>query len=115
MTSTGWSRRLENLVTNALKFTRPGGRVDVSVRDHGTMGMLEVRDTGTGVTTEERTKIFERLYRSPTAVADHTQGAGLGLPIVRAIAEAHGGWVDLDSEVGVGTVVRVAIPYVEQP
>jgi PAS domain S-box-containing protein len=106
---------LENVVTNALKFTRPGGRVDVSVRDHGTMGMLEVRDTGMGVTPEEKAKIFERLYRAPAAIADQTQGAGLGLAIVRAIAEAHGGWVDLDSEVGVGTVVRIAVPYAEQP
>ena len=106
---------LENLVTNALKFTRPGGRVDVSVHDRGTMGVLEVRDTGTGVTAEEKTKIFERLYRAPAAIAEQTQGAGLGLAIVRAIVEAHGGWVELDSEVGVGTVVRVAVPYADQP
>jgi PAS domain S-box-containing protein len=106
---------LENIVTNALKFTRPGGRVDVSVHDHGTMGMLQVSDTGTGVTAEEKTKIFDRLYRAPAAVADQTQGAGLGLSIVRAIVEAHGGWVDLDSEVGVGTVVRIAVPYADQP
>jgi PAS domain S-box-containing protein len=106
---------LENVVTNSLKFTRPGGRVDVSVHDRGTMGMLEVRDTGTGVTPEEKAKIFERLYRAPAAIADQTQGAGLGLAIVRAIVEAHGGWVDLDSEVGVGTVVRIALPYADQP
>ena len=100
---------LENIVTNALKFTRPGGRVDVSVHDRGTMGVLEVRDTGTGVTAEEKTKIFERLYRAPAAIAEQTQGAGL------AIVRADGGWDDLDSEVGVGTVVRVAVPYVDQP
>jgi PAS domain S-box-containing protein len=106
---------LENVVTNALKFTRPGGRIDVSVHDHETMGMLQVRDTGTGVTAEERTKLFDRLYRAPAAIADQTQGAGLGLTIVRGIVEAHGGWVDLDSEIGVGTVVRVAVPYADQP
>lgn len=101
----------ENLVTNALKFTRPGGRVQVSLSDHGSMGILEVRDTGVGVSPEERSQLFERLYRAPSAIESHTQGAGLGLPIVRAIVEAHGGWVDLDSEVGVGTVVRIAVPY----
>lgn len=106
---------VENLVTNAVKFTRPGGRIDVSVHDHGTMGMLEVRDTGVGVSPEDRNKIFERLYRGPGAVADQTPGAGLGLAIVRAIVEAHGGWVDLDSEPGVGTVVRVAVPFVDRP
>jgi PAS domain S-box-containing protein len=101
----------ENMVTNALKFTRPGGQVHVSLSDHGSMGILEVRDTGVGVSPEERTKLFDRLYRAPSAIETQTQGAGLGLPIVRAIVEAHGGWVELDSEVGVGTVVRLAVPY----
>jgi PAS domain S-box-containing protein len=105
---------LANLVTNALKFTGPGGQVDVSVCDHSGMGMVEVRDTGPGVSPEERSRLFERLYRAPSAIASQTQGAGLGLPIVRAIVEAHGGWVDLDSEIGVGTVVRLAVPYAAQ-
>ena len=74
------------------------------------MGVLEVRDTGVGVSPEEQERLFERLYRSPRAIAEQAQGAGLGLPIARAIVEAHGGWVDLQSEVGVGTVVRVALP-----
>ena len=104
---------LENLVTNALKFTKPGGRVEVSVHDVGSEAILEVRDTGVGLTPEEKAKAFDRLYRAPGAVASQTQGAGLGLPIVRAIIEAHGGWVDLESEVGAGTVVRVGLPYVD--
>ena len=94
---------LENLVTNAVKFTSPGGQVEVRVTRTETMGVLEVHDTGVGVTPEERARLFERLYRSPGAIAAQTQGAGLGLSIVRAIVEAHDGWVDLDSEVGVGT------------
>lgn len=102
---------VENLVTNALKFTRAGGRVDIGVADHGAMGVVEVRDTGIGVSPEEKERLFERLYRSPRAIEEQVQGAGLGLPIVRAIVEAHGGWVDLQSEVGVGTVVRVALPH----
>ncbi|GAA4370301.1 PAS domain S-box protein [Nocardioides caricicola] len=102
---------LENLVTNAVKFTDPGGRVEVRIGEQDSMGILEVHDTGVGVPAEERTRLFERLYRGPAAVAAHTQGAGLGLSIVEAIVEAHGGWVALESEVGVGTVVRVAIPF----
>ena len=102
---------IENLVTNGLKFTHPGGRVEVAVSTHGAMGVVEVRDTGVGVSAEERTMLFDRLYRSPRAIRDQVPGAGLGLPIVRAIAEAHGGWVDLQSELGVGTVVRVAVPH----
>jgi PAS domain S-box-containing protein len=104
---------LGNLVTNALKFTNPGGRVEVRVHDVGSDGVLEVRDTGVGLTPEERAKVFDRLYRAPGAVAAQTQGAGLGLAIVRAIIEAHGGWIDLESQVGVGTVVRVGIPHAD--
>ncbi|MFC6343484.1 PAS domain S-box protein, partial [Nocardioides hankookensis] len=102
---------LENLVTNALKFTHAGGRVDIAITDHGAMGVIEVRDTGVGVSPEEKDRLFERLYRSPRAIADQVPGAGLGLPIARAIVEAHGGWIDLQSELGVGTVVRVALPH----
>ncbi len=106
---------VENLVGNALKFTRPGGRVEVGVDDRGSMGVVEVRDTGIGVDPEEKAQLFDRLYRARSAIEAQAQGAGLGLAIARAIVEAHGGWVDLESEVGVGTLVRVAIPYAEPP
>ncbi|MDF1603776.1 ATP-binding protein [Nocardioides sp. YIM 152315] len=103
---------VDNLVDNAIKFTAGGGRVDLSLSEQGTMVVLEVRDTGVGVPPEEMARLFERLYRGPHAIANQVQGAGLGLSIVRAIVEAHGGWVDIQSEVGVGTVVRVALPHV---
>ncbi|MFC7493690.1 MULTISPECIES: ATP-binding protein [unclassified Nocardioides] len=102
---------VENLVSNGIKFTPAGGRVDICLADQGAMAVVEVRDTGVGVPPEELNRLFERLYRGPHAIANQVQGAGLGLPIVRAIVEAHGGWVDIQSEVGVGTVVRVAIPH----
>ncbi len=106
---------LENLVTNAVKFTAPGGRVEVRVTESRSMGVIEVHDTGVGVSPEERTRLFDRLYRAPSAIAAQKQGAGLGLSIVRAIVEAHDGWVELDSELGVGTVVRMAVPYAATP
>lgn len=102
---------MENLVTNAIKFTPAGGGIEISLGDQGAMAVIEVRDTGVGVPSEELARLFERLYRGPQAIANHVQGAGLGLSIVRAIVEAHGGWIDLQSEVGVGTVVRVAVPH----
>lgn len=105
---------IENVITNSLKFTHAGGSIDIAIADHGAMGVIEVRDTGIGVSPEEKERLFERLYRSPRAIADQVPGAGLGLPIARAIVEAHGGWIDLQSELGVGTVVRVALPHVER-
>ncbi len=102
---------VENIVGNALKFTHAGGSIDIGISDHGAMGVIEVRDSGVGVSPEEQERLFERLYRSPRAIADQVPGAGLGLPIARAIVEAHGGWIDLQSELGVGTVVRVALPH----
>jgi len=91
---------VENLVTNALKFTAPGGRVEVAVSDGGDRGVVEVRDNGIGVDPEERDRLFERLYRAPGAVERQTPGAGLGLAIVRAIVEAHDGTVQVSSRPG---------------
>jgi signal transduction histidine kinase len=102
---------VDNLLTNAVKFTPPGGRVDLRVLDDGDAALLEVADTGPGVPAEDLERIFERLYRSASAVRGQVPGAGLGLPIVRAIVEAHGGRVEATSEPGAGTVVRVRVPY----
>lgn len=102
---------VENLVTNALKFTGPGGTVEVRVVAGADAGVVEVRDTGVGVPEAEIGQLFERLYRGPGAIASQAQGAGLGLSIVQAIIEAHDGTVAVESEVGVGTTFRVAVPY----
>ncbi|MDP2775437.1 MAG: ATP-binding protein [Nocardioides sp.] len=102
---------VENLLTNALKFTGPGGAVTIRLSDGGTMAVVEVADTGAGVTPEEASKLFQRLYRGSDAVASQTQGAGLGLPIAQKIVDAHGGSIDVTSELGVGTVFRVHLPY----
>ena len=105
------SEVLDNLVSNALKFTPAGGSVRLRVANEGPMARLEVRDTGTGITADEMPHLFDRLYRSPRAVAEQKQGAGLGLPIVKQIVDAHDGRVSVFSELGAGTVVRVELPY----
>ncbi|MFA6299290.1 MAG: ATP-binding protein [Nocardioides sp.] len=102
---------VENLLTNALKFTGPGGVVTMRVSDAGSMALVEVADTGAGVAPEEVPKIFQRLYRGSDAVASQAQGAGLGLPIAQKIVHAHGGRIDVTSEMGIGTVFRVHVPY----
>ncbi|HTW17716.1 MAG TPA: ATP-binding protein [Nocardioides sp.] len=104
---------LENLLTNAFKFTPSGGEVRVRVREEEGNVVLEVADTGVGLREEETRQIFERLYRTPSAVAAHAQGAGLGLSIVRKIVDAHAGEIQVESVLGVGTTFRVVLPYLD--
>ena len=95
---------MRNLIENALRHTPSGEVVDIAVRDNGT---IEVMDRGPGVPLHHREMIFRRFWRG--AAADH-QGAGLGLPIVRHIAEAHGGSVHVDSRDQGGAVFRIELP-----
>jgi len=106
---------LENLLTNAFKFTPSGGEVRVRVREERDGAVLEVADTGVGLREEETKQIFERLYRTPSAVAAHAQGAGLGLSIVSRIVDAHAGEIQVESVLGIGTTFRVVLPYLDVP
>jgi len=104
---------LDNLVSNAVKFTDPGGQVHVSVHDGGKLASVEVADTGSGIAAGDMPRLFDRLYRSPSAIASQKQGAGLGLPIVKRIVDAHDGHISVRSTPGRGTLVQVDLPYAE--
>ncbi len=106
---------VDNLLTNAVKFTQSGGNVDVRVRDEEGMALLEVADDGAGMTPEDLERIFDRLYRSTDAIHGEVPGIGLGLSIVQEIVSSHGGTVDVESNLGGGTVVRVRLPYASVP
>ncbi len=93
-------RVLLNLVDNGIKYTPAGGRVTVSLQREGDWVSLRVTDTGIGLSPEDREKIFERFYRSPTARSLDEGGAGLGLCIARSIVEAHGGKIRVESSPG---------------
>jgi signal transduction histidine kinase len=97
-----------NLIDNAVKYTPPGGRVDVEVRRAADAAILRVRDTGPGIPADELPRIFDRLFRGDTSRAE--RGLGLGLSLVKAIVEAHGGTVDVVSEPGQGSVFTVSLP-----
>ncbi|WP_435742163.1 PAS domain-containing sensor histidine kinase [Nocardioides sp. SYSU DS0663] len=101
---------VSNLLTNAVKFTPPGGKVRVELRDTGEQTVeLRVADTGAGMDGHELAHVFERLYRAPSAVRDQVPGAGLGLPIAKAVVEAHQGDIEIESEPGRGTTVTVRL------
>src|SRR6185503_6389944 len=97
-----------NLIDNAVKYTPPGGRVDVDVRRAGDRAILRVRDDGPGIPADELPRIFDRLFRGDTSRTE--RGLGLGLSLVKAIVEAHGGTVDVVSEPGQGSVFTVSLP-----
>jgi two-component system OmpR family sensor kinase len=101
-----------NLVGNALVHTPAGTPVSVRVRNGGGRAVVEVRDDGPGMPSEVVERAFERFSRADASRSRHAGGAGLGLAIVRAIVDAHGGEVELESTPGAGTTVRVALPRV---
>lgn len=102
-----------NLVTNAIKFTPPGGRIYVRVRTEGALAVLEVEDTGQGMKPEALTELFE-CYRQNCAPATARNGLGLGLYIVRQLVQLHGGMVEASSPgLGFGSTLTVRLPLRE--
>jgi two-component system phosphate regulon sensor histidine kinase PhoR len=101
---------VQNLVQNAIQYTRVGGQVDVLVSSDGPDGVLEVRDTGIGIPSRDRERIFERFYRVDRARSRETGGTGLGLSIVRHVVENHGGTIAVESELGRGSTFTVRLP-----
>jgi two-component system OmpR family sensor kinase len=101
---------LGNLVDNALRYTPPGGTVDVALRSRDGCAVIEVSDTGPGVPEEDRQRVFDRFYRRDTA---HSAGSGLGLAIVKNIAVRHHAGIVLEDRVpGPGLRVTVTFPPV---
>jgi two-component system OmpR family sensor kinase len=97
-----------NLLDNALKFTRPGDTIEVRAVEDGRVVTVEIADTGPGVPQDELSHVFEELYRGQGARG--TEGSGLGLALVRAIVERHGGTVSVRSRKGEGTVFTLHLP-----
>jgi two-component system phosphate regulon sensor histidine kinase PhoR len=103
-------RLLENLLTNAIKFSHLGGEVEIRLRTQDEMVCLEVCDFGMGIDPHIKPFLFQPFYRSPEALKVGVQGTGLGLYVSKMIAEAHGGAISLDSEPGKGATVTVRLP-----
>jgi two-component system phosphate regulon sensor histidine kinase PhoR len=103
---------LVNLLDNALKFTPIGGRITVSLDDTGERVTCKITDTGPGIPLTEIPHLFERFYRGDRSRAreEGQSGAGLGLSIARAVIEAHGGHIWIESPPGQGTIVTFTLP-----
>ena len=101
---------LDNLVSNAVKFTPEGGSVTITVGTNGKGAKLVVADTGIGVGAEEQKQVFTRFFRASSATRRAIPGTGLGLAICQALVEQHGGTIEFRSREGEGTEVVVTLP-----
>lgn len=101
---------LYNLINNAIKYTRQNGKIVVSTRVEGETAVVQVTDSGQGMTEEQQAAAFNLYYRTDDADSYDTTGRGLGLYIVRMLTEAHGGHVDLTSKPDQGSTFRVYLP-----
>ena len=114
----GDPKRLEqivvNLLSNALRYTDPGGSVRVAVRRAGADALLEVADTGIGIAPEDLPRVFTRFWRGEKSRSRDTGGAGIGLSIVKELVQAHGGSVAVESTPGEGSVFRVELPLADE-
>jgi len=101
---------LDNLISNAVKFTPDGGHVNVRVFPQNGDVAIEVADTGIGISANEQGQLFQKFFRTSAAGDRAIQGTGLGLSISKAIVEAHAGRIELESKENIGTTVRVLLP-----
>lgn len=98
---------LGNIFSNAQKFSPPGSVIEVAIREEDGKALWAIRDSGLGISEEDRRHLFERFFRGRR---DTEGGTGLGLPIALAAVQAHGGTIAVESEVGVGSCFTVSIP-----
>ncbi len=108
-----------NLISNALKFTPDGGEIAINLRKSLRTAVIEVQDTGIGISEEDMARVFDRFFQTDSSrvrgVSGRGEGVGLGLSIARWIAEAHGGQITVSSEIGVGTTFSIVIPHLDDP
>ncbi|MDH6353356.1 MULTISPECIES: cell wall metabolism sensor histidine kinase WalK [Brevibacillus] len=103
-----------NLLSNSIKFTPPHGTIFVSIRQSPDIAVI-IRDTGIGISEEERQHIFERFYKGDKSRNREATGSGLGLAIVQKIVQVAKGSIEIDSQTGVGTTIKVTLPAQERP
>jgi signal transduction histidine kinase len=113
-TVTGDRRRLAqaigNILKNAIDFTDPGGRVLLHARGGKEEAAITVSDNGAGIAPADQTRVFDRFHRTRAGTAGRDEAIGLGLPLARQFVEAHGGTIELRSELGEGTTVTIRLP-----
>ncbi len=103
-------RLVSNLIANAIQYTPSGGHVVISLTARDRTAFISVKDTGIGIASAQQTRIFERFYRVDSDRSRKTGGTGLGLAIVQAISQVHQGSIQVQSELGQGTIFTLRLP-----
>jgi signal transduction histidine kinase len=103
-----------NLVSNAIKYNRDGGRADVSLQQEGDRLVASVSDTGIGIPPEAMARLFSEFFRADNAKVHSRMGTGLGLSIVKEIVERSGGQITAESELDKGTTFRFWLPVMKE-
>lgn len=101
---------LNNLISNAIKYTPSGGSITVRAALRGDCVVFETQDTGIGLTVEDREHLFEKFYRSSRPEVQREKGSGLGLALIKGVIEAHEGHIEVESELGKGSTFRFSLP-----
>jgi two-component system heavy metal sensor histidine kinase CusS len=105
-----FERALGNLLDNALRFTPQNGSIHIAFSEHGDYFEVAVSDNGCGIASEHLPRVFDRFYRVESSRG--SDGAGLGLALVKSIVDLHGGSVKIESKIGHGTTVTLTFPNV---
>jgi two-component system, OmpR family, sensor histidine kinase BaeS len=105
---------LDNLLSNALRYTDPGGRVAVTLDAPGGEATIAVADSGIGIAPQYLPRVFDRFWRAPGARARAAEGSGVGLALVSELVRAHGGTVEVSSRPGAGTTFHVRLPLADE-
>jgi two-component system phosphate regulon sensor histidine kinase PhoR len=109
------SQVFDNLFSNAVKYTPPGGEIVATLSNEDGCAVVRVMDTGRGISEGELTEIFTKFFRAQTALTDAIPGVGLGLAITKSIVDGHGGEIHVTSELGEGTTFEVRLPLAGSP
>ena len=100
----------ENLIINAVKYNQPRGFIQITGYELDNELHVTIKDSGIGMTVEQSEKAFDRFYRADLSRTREKEGTGLGLAIVSEIVKRHRGFVDIESELGVGTLIHITLP-----